>query len=161
MTIHIPTIVWAIVNFVILVAILSKFLYGPIVKMLDDRAALVKSDIDSANKAKEDAESLKAEYKSQIQKAQVEAQEIVATATKSGEATKNQIVNEAREEASKIKTKAITEIEEEKEAAIRELKGEISTLAIMASEKIIGRSLNTEDNKKLVNDFIEEVGELH
>jgi F-type H+-transporting ATPase subunit b len=159
--INVPTIVWAIVNFLILAGILGKFLFKPVITVLDERAELVKTNIEEAEKDKATAASLKEEYASQLQKAQVEAQQIVARAKKAAEETKTQIVEEAKDNAAKIKEKASKEIEEEKQAAILELKGEVSTLSVMLAEKIIGRSLNPDDHKKLVNDFIEEVGELH
>lgn len=161
MEINIPTIAWAIVNFLILTAILKKFLFGPIVKTLESRAEAVKQNIDSAEADKMAASQLKAEYNTQLQNAQIEAQQIVATAKKAAENTKNEILEEAKISASKVKDKAVKEIEEEKQAAIQQLKGEVSTLSVMLAEKIIGRSLNPEDHKKLVNDFMEEVGELN
>lgn len=161
MEINIPTIVWAIVNFLILSTVLGKFLFGPIVKSLEDRAEKVKANIDAAEADRTAAAELKAGYSAQIQNAQIEAQQIIARAKKSAEEAKNQIVEEARESSLKIKDKALKEIEDEKIAAISELKGEVSTLSVMLAEKIIGRSLNPEDHKKLVNDFMEEVGDLH
>lgn len=161
MEINVPTIVWAIVNFLILATVLGKFLFKPVIKVLDERAELVKSNIEEAEKDKATAATLKEEYASQLQNAQVEAQQIVARAKKAAEETKTQIVEEAKDNAARIKEKASKEIEEEKQAAILELKGEVSTLSVMLAEKIIGRSLNPDDHKKLVNDFIEEVGELH
>lgn len=161
MEISVSTIIWSILNFVILAAILSKFLFKPIIASLDQRAELIKNNIENAQKDKEEAANLKEEYVQQLQNAQIEAQQIVVTAKKSAEETKNQIIDEAKEGASKIKEKAFKEIEEEKQAAILELKGEVSTLSIMLAEKIIGRSLNPEDHKKLMNDFIEEAGDLH
>lgn len=159
--INIPTIVWSIINFVILASILGKFLFKPIVKSLEDRAAYIKETIEQAESDKQAARNLKEEYTSQIQNAQIEAQQIIARAKKTAEETKNQIVEEARENSAKLKEKALKEIEDEKKAAISELKGEVSTLSVMLAEKIIGRSINPEDQKKLVTDFIEEVGELH
>lgn len=161
MEINIPTIVWAIVNFLILAGILGKFLFKPVIKVLDERAELVRMNIESAENDNAAAASLKEEYASQLQQAQVEAQQIVARAKKAGEETKVQIIDEAKDNVVKIKAKASKEIEEEKLAAIMELKGEVSTLSFMLAEKIIGRSLNPDDHIKLVNDFIEEVGELH
>ncbi len=161
MEINVPTIVWAIVNFLILAGVLGKFLFNPVINVLDQRTELVKTNIENAENDRKTAASLKEEYASQLQNAQIEAQQIVARAKQAAEETKTQIVDEAKENAAKIKEKASKDIEEEKQAAILELKGEVSTLSVMLAEKIIGRSLNPDDHKKLVNDFIEEVGELH
>ncbi len=161
MEINIPTIAWAIVNFLILSAILKKLLFGPIVKTLEDRVEKIKNNLASTEADKIAAENLKLEYSQQIQKAQKEAQEILFVAKKSAEETKNNIVNEAKTEALAVKQKAIKEIDEEKQEAVRELKTEVATLSVMLAEKIIGRNLNPEDYKKLASDFIEEVGDLN
>ncbi len=161
MQINIPTIVWAMLNFLVLALVLKKFFFGPITNMLDERAERVKKDMDSAEADRLAMEKMKEEYTSQIQNAHLEAQQIITAAKRSAEETKNEILEEAREGASKLKDKAIKEIEEEKVSAIRELKGEVSGLSLLLAEKIIGRSLNPDDHKKLINDFMEEAGDLN
>lgn len=161
MEINIPSIVWAMLNFLVLATLLKFFLFGPITKMLDERAERVKNDMDSAEADRIAMAKMKEDYTAQIQNAHLEAQEIVNAAVQAAEKSKNEILAEARDGASKIKDKALNEIEEEKISAIRELKGEVSGLSIMLAEKIIGRSLNPEDHKKLINDFMEEAGDLN
>lgn len=161
MQINIPTIVFAMLNFLVLATILKLFLFGPVTKMLDERAERVKNDMDSAEADRIAMTKMKEDYTAQIQNAHLEAQQIIAAAKKTAEETKNEILEEAREGASKLKDKAIKEIEEEKVSAIRELKGEVSGLSLLLAEKIIGRSLNPDDHKKLINDFMEEAGDLN
>lgn len=159
MSIHVPTMVWAIINFLILVAILNKFLYGPIVKILDDRKNEVVNNLDQAETAKTEAEKLKEEYVEQIKKAKLEAQEIINKANKLGEETKNEIISEARDEAAKVSAKAQAQIQREKSKALAELRDEVASLAILAAEKVVAKSLNNQDHEKMVHEFVKEVGE--
>ena len=159
MDIHIPDIVWAIINFLILVAILNKFLHKPVTKMLNERRNEVINNLDKAEKAKIDSEKMKDEYASQLQNAKSEAQEIIAKASKMGEETKNEIVTQARVEAEKVSAKAQDEIRLEKTKALAELRDEVATLAVLAAEKIISKSIDSKDHEKMVQDFVKEVGE--
>ncbi|MDK2822300.1 MAG: F-type H+-transporting ATPase subunit b [Clostridia bacterium] len=160
MSIHLPDMVWAIINFLILVAILNKFLYKPVTKMLDERKKEVVSNLDRAEAAKLEAEKLKDEYASHLQNARKEAQEIIAKANKLGEETKNEIVAQAKSEAEKISAKAQEEIKLEKNKALAELRDEVASLAIMAAEKIISKNIDNKDQEKMVKDFVKEVGEI-
>jgi len=159
MSIHVPDIVWAIINFLILVAILNKFLYKPVTKMLDERKNEVVNNLNMAERSKQDAEKLKEEYALHLQNAKSEAQEIVVKATKMGEETKNEIVSQARVEAEKVSVKAQEEIRLEKTKALAELRDEVATLAVLAAGKIISRTIDTKDHEKMVKDFVKEVGE--
>lgn len=160
MSIHIPDIVYAIINFLLLVAILNKFLYKPVTKMLDERKNEVVNNLNNAEKAKADAETMREEYMTHLQNAKSEAQEIITRANKLGEETKSEIVSQAREEAQKVSVKAQEEIRLEKVKALGELRDEVASLAVMAAEKIISKNIKLEDHEKMVQDFVKEVGEV-
>jgi len=160
MSIHIPDLVYAIINFLILVAILNKFLYKPVTKMLNERRNEVVYNLDKAEKAKIDSEKMKDEYVSHLQNAKSEAQEIIAKANKMGEQTKNEIVTQARAEAEKVSIKAQEEIRLEKIKALGELRDEVASLAVLAAEKIISKNIDSKDHEKMVQDFVKEVGEV-
>jgi len=160
MSIHVPDIVWAIINFLILVAILNKFLYKPVTKMLDERKNEVVNNLNNAEQAKKDAEKLKDDYAKHLQNAKSEAQEIITKANKLGEETKNEIVTQARAEAEKVSAKAQEEIRLEKTKALAELRDEVASLAILAAEKIIVKNIDMKDHEKMVKDFVKEVGEV-
>ncbi|MFZ5943922.1 MAG: F0F1 ATP synthase subunit B [Bacillota bacterium] len=159
MSIHLPDMVWAIINFLILVAILNKFLYKPVTNMLDERKKEVVGNLDKAEAAKAEAEKLKDDYANQIKNAKNEAQEIITKAAKLGEETKNEIVTQAKQEAEKISVKAQEEIKLEKNKALSELRDEVASLAVMAAEKIISKTIDSKDHEKMVKDFVKEVGE--
>lgn len=161
MDIYVPDIIWALVNFVILLFVLTKVLYKPVLNMLEKRQNYVDENLNNSKLAKEEAEKLRADYENQLKSAKQEANEIVLQATKLGEQTKSEIIEAAKEETNKIFAKAQQDIELEKKKALAEVKEIIAATSILAAEKIVARSLNAQDHEKLIDDFVKEVGEPH
>lgn len=159
MSIEPSTVIFAIINFVILFALLKKFLYKPLFNMLDERANIIENSLDEAENARNEAQAMKAEYEESLKEAQSKAQEIIQNANKLGEQTRAEIVAKAREEAQRATDKAREEINREKEQALKDLRGEVADLAVDAAAKIIGRSVTEADHEKLVGEFIKEVGD--
>ena len=159
MEIHPSTIIFAIINFAILVVGLKVFLYKPVCNMLDSRREEVINNLNSAEEAKLEAQKLKDEYAAQIQNARAEAQDIINQAAKIGEQTKADIVSEAREEASRLTAKAQAEIAREKTEALNEIRNEIADLAVLAASKVVGKTIDVADHQSMVNNFVKEVGE--
>ena len=159
MEIHPSTIIFAIVNFAILVVGLKVFLYKPVCNMLDSRREEVINNLNSAEEAKLEAQKLKDEYAAQIQNARAEAQDIINQAAKIGEQTKADIVTEAREEASRLTAKAQAEIAREKTEALNEIRNEIADLAVLAASKVVGKTIDVADHQNMVTNFVKEVGE--
>lgn len=159
MEIHPSTIIFAIINFAILVVGLKVFLYKPVCNMLDSRREEVINNLNSAEEAKLEAQKLKDEYAAQIQNARAEAQDIINQAAKIGEQTKADIVSEAREEASRLTAKAQAEIAREKTEALNEIRNEIADLAVLAASKVVGKTIDVADHQNMVDNFVKEVGE--
>ena len=159
MDINPSTAIFAIINFAILVVLLKVFLYKPVCNMLDSRKQEVANNLKSAEDAKLEAQKLKDEYAAQIQNARSEAQDIINQATKIGEQTKADIVNEAREEATRLVAKAQDEIVREKTEALNEIRNEIANLAVLAASKVVGKTIDVADHQNMVNNFVKEVGE--
>ena len=127
--------------------------------MLDSRKEEVINNLNSAEEAKLEAQKLKDEYAAQIQNARAEAQDIINQAAKIGEQTKADIVNEAREEASRLTAKAQAEIAREKTEALNEIRNEIADLAVLAASKVVGKTIDVADHQNMVDNFVKEVGE--
>ncbi len=161
MTIDLSTSIWMIINFLVILAILYKFFYGPVMKFMDDRSAEIANNISEAERGRTEAAALLQEYQDKIAAARDEAQEIISKATKAGEAERTTILAQTRDESAVLLERARQEIQREKEAAITDLRQEVSTLAVMAAEKILDRNMATEDNQKIIDDFLSEVGEVH
>lgn len=159
MEIHIPDIIWSIINFLVLVAILNKFLYKPLLGMLDARKTEIQNNLDEAESARSDALTMKEEYLKEMQNAKREAQDIITKATQLGEEAKTELINEARTTSAKLTQKARDEIRVEKESAMAELRNEVASLAILAAGRIIDRAIEPGDHEKLIREFVSEVGD--
>lgn len=155
-----PMFLWQVVNFLILLFILKKLAYKPVLDMLDERKKSIEDAINNAETAKSDAEKMRKEYETRLAEAKQEAQDILAKATKLGDEMKNEIVSNAQSEATKAIQRAQEEIAREKDQAIAALRDEVATLAVLAAGKVIGRAISVEDHEKLVKDFVAEAGDL-
>jgi F-type H+-transporting ATPase subunit b len=159
MSISYSDLLFAIINFLVLLAVLKKFLYKPLLSMIDAREQQVRNDLENAAKAKEDAQKLKEEYTKQMEQAKQEAQQIIEKATKIGEESREALLNQAREEAVRMTEKAQEMIRLEKEEALTQLRGEVASLVVMAAGKVIDKTIDQQSHEKLIRDFIEEVGD--
>ncbi len=148
-----------IFNFLLLVAILSKFAYKPLMKILADRQARIQGNLDTAEQERLTAEQLKKEYLEQLTAARVQAQEIVEKATRLAEQSKEEILQEARAESSRLLKATQAEIAREREQALKEFKGEVVSLAVAAAAKVIAQNLDEQANARLVDDFINDLDE--
>ncbi len=150
-------IFWAAINFVILVGLLYKMLYGPVLGMMEKRSKDIEENIERAEKANQEAEALRVKLADQTAQAQAQAQETLAAARKAAETSREEILGQAREEAARMIEKAQAAIKREKEAALAELRQEVADLAINAAGKVVGKSLDTADHRRLVADFVQGV----
>ena len=110
-------------------------------------------------KAKEEAQAMKSEYEKNMQEARDKANEIVKTAQKTAAVQSEEMIREASSQVTAMKEKAEKDIAQERRKAVNEIKGEIGGMAVEIAGKVIERELNEEDHTKLINDFIENVGE--
>ncbi|GBG58078.1 ATP synthase subunit b [Sporomusaceae bacterium FL31] len=153
------TLIAQIINFLILVAILSKVAYKPLMKTLADRQASIQANLDNAEQERLAAEKLKQDYLNQLAEARAQAQAIVEKATKLAEQNKEEILLQAREESARLLKNTQEEIIREREQAMKQFKGEVVTLAVAAATKVIARNLDEQANAKLVDDFIHDLDE--
>ena len=149
---------WTIVTFLIVLFILKWKAWGPLMRALDKRAEDIKNALSAAERAKEDAEKASQDYEKLVQKAHSEAQQIIADSKATGEKVKNDIESVARENAEKMIGKAKTQIDAESQKAIQEIKSSVVDLSIEAAEKIIEKNLDSEDNRKLVDQTLDSMG---
>ena len=160
MSIDLNTMIWSIINFLLLLAILYKFLYKPLLDVLDQRKEEVANNLSQAEASRKEAEEMFADYKRQLANASNEAEEIIAKANKAAEEAKNELIAQAREEAAAISRKAQEEISREKEKAMKEVRDEIAGLAVLAAGKVLEKSITVEDHEKMINDFVSQVGNV-
>lgn len=150
-------IIWTLITFGLLLILLGRFAWKPIIKTLQEREEKIKSSLEEAEKARRDAEGLIAKNNEVLAQAEREAQEIARKAKETAEKLKNEIAEQAKIEAVKLLATAKKEIENEKNSALVYLKNEVAGMAVQAAGKIIAANLDTEKHKKLVDDFIKEI----
>lgn len=151
------TLLAQIINFLILVAILAKIFYKPLMQAMADRQNRIATSLETADKERLAAEQLKREYQEQLAQARNQAQAIVEKATKLAEQTKDEIVQQARAEHARLLKETQEEIARERERAVAEFRNEVVLLSIAAATKIIGKNVDADVNAKLVTDFIDEL----
>ncbi|MBE6020811.1 MAG: F0F1 ATP synthase subunit B [Clostridiales bacterium] len=149
-----------IANTLILVALLAKFLFKPVNKMLEKRKNTIANDLSTAENQRVEAEALRADYEKKIKEIRIEADAILKEARNKADERAKEIIQEARDKSDDIIEKAQVEIERNQRNAYNELKDEVAAMAIMAAEKIIGEKMDDELNEKLVVKFIEEAGDV-
>ena len=150
---------WTIVTFFIVLAILKWKAWGPLINALDKREEDIREALASAEKARQDAEKASSEYEDMMKKARVEAQQIVADGKAAGERVKNDIESAANDKANEIIEKAKAQIDVERRKAIQEIKSSVVDLSMDAAAKVIERNLDSDDNRKLVDQALEGIGQ--
>ena len=154
--INLPGLITQIVSFVILFFILAKVLYKPMVGMLDQRAEKIKSSLDAAEKAKEDAARSEEAIEKQIAEARTEGQALIAQARETAERFREEEMEKARQDIEAERSRAEANIKRERDAAIEELRKEFAGLAISAAEKVVRNSLDESNHKDLIDSVLEE-----
>ncbi|MCB7320220.1 F0F1 ATP synthase subunit B [Lacrimispora sp. 210928-DFI.3.58] len=153
------TFIAQICNLFIQMYLIKRFLFKPVLAILDKRRAMADAQIQDAKKAKEEAETMKAGYESDMAKAKETANAIMQNAERDAAARSEAIINEAQNQAASIKAKAEADIIQEKKKAVNDIKNEIGGIAMDIAGKVIEREISEEDHRKLINEFIENVGE--
>lgn len=151
------TLLFQFLNFFILVAILAKFAYKPLLKALEDRRNKIASVLDEAAQARESAEKMKTDYEAQIRNARAEAQAIVDKAVKQADKEAQAQLDAIRNQITREKEIAQAEIANEREAAIRAMRNEVVTLSMAVAEKLLKKNMDTDMNAKLIADCIEKL----
>jgi len=152
------TIIWTVINFAILLAVLYKFLYKPLLGALNARDEQIEGALKKAAADRAEAERLRAELEAKLADAQREAQNIISTANKTAAAAREQIETEARNRAAEMLENATKTIEREKVKALAELREEVANLAIMVAGKVIDKNLDNAEQRRLAESFVAEVG---
>ena len=142
----------------VLFGVMSYFLFNPARKMLSDRQAKIKGELDEARTNMEEARSLREEYEAKLRNIDKEAEEILSDARKRALANENQIVAQAKEEAARIMERARKEAELEKQKVSDEVKTEIISIASLMAGKVVAASIDTKVQDQLVDETLKEMG---
>ena len=153
------TMIFQLINLLILMVAFKKFLFKPVMAILEKRRAEIEGHYEEAEKAENDAKTMKADYEEKMAGAREEADRVIRTASESANAMSQSIVSDAREQAGQIKRRAESEIEMERRKAFDEVKGELSGIALDIAQQVIEREVKEKDHESFINEFIENVGE--
>jgi F-type H+-transporting ATPase subunit b len=148
---------WAAITFLLLLVVLGKFAWGPIVKMLDERERTIREAIDSAKKERVEAERLLAEQKASLAKANREAAEVAKQNQLEVEQFRQALTAKAKKEADELVAAARAQITEEKKKAIAELRGQVADLAIDAAARLVKANLDEKAQRQLVEDYLKQL----
>ena len=157
-TIVMTTIGFVSISFLLLMLLIKKFAWGPITKMLDERAEKIASDIDGAEQAKEDAVKLAETGKADLTAARAEAAAIVKKAKETAETTADNIILDAKRETQSFRDKAEHELAIEREQIIDSARREVAELSIQIAQKILKKELDASTHEELINSYIEGLG---
>ena len=155
-----PSFVGQLINFLILLGLLTFFGYKPIRKMLDERSNRIKQSMEQAEATKQEYEHAQVEVEKQISKARDEGQSIIAQAAQAGQSVKEEARQEARKEAQAIAERTRAELERERDKIVDELRKEFVDTAILAAERVISETLDKGKHRRLIEKTLEESAAL-
>ena len=153
------TLIAAICNLFIQLFVFKKFFWDKVLAVIDARREAADKEITEAEDAKAEALAIKQTYEQNMLQARAQADQILQNAQKSAAARSEEIIGQAQQQAAQIKAKASADIEQEKKKALNDAKDEISVIALAIAGKVVGRELDSADQSKLVDSFIEELGD--
>jgi F-type H+-transporting ATPase subunit b len=150
---------WIIVsslNFIVLLVILSVFALGPLRRMLEERRTRIEEGLRDAEQARRDRESAETERVAALQEARHEANEILTRAQKVAQELRDADIMATKAELERLRERAAADIEAEKQRAITDLRAEVADLALRAASKVVGETLTSERERRLVSEFLAE-----
>lgn len=143
-----------LVNFAVILFVLYKFAYNPILKMLDERRDKIEEGIKNAEDAEAKLAKIEMQQKEALADARKEAQKIIAAAEDVAKKNKEDILNEAKKQSQEILAKAEKNIEQEKNKMMEDAKKELSELVSLATEKVVGEKVDAAKDKEIINSVI-------
>lgn len=151
-----PGLLTQLISFLILFLLLKKFLYRPVIKMLEDRAEKIKTSLEAADKVKQEAEQTIAANESLMLKAREESQALISESREQAKKIKESELEKSKLQIEIERKRALDEIRSEEDKIINNIRSEFSGLAISAAEKIIEREVNENNHKEIIQLFLEK-----
>ena len=149
--------IWTIITFLLVLFLLSKFAWKPLLKVLQEREDEIKSSLKDAEVAKTELEKVNLESEKILNNARAEARKIQAESKSVSEKQRDEIIHKAKEEAKRIVINAESQIKTEKDLAIKQIQEKVVDLTFSISEKVIKKNLNTDDNQKIIKDSLKSL----
>lgn len=159
-TINPGLVIWTVVTFVLLVFILKKFAWGPILTALDKREKNIQDNVVQAQQAREDAEKLLSDYQQQLDSVKDDARRIIEEGRQKGEKAREELLEQARREYDDQLARAKKEIELAKKKAVDDVQKYVVDLTLDMASKVTGKTLTDEDHRKLALETLGEADKL-
>lgn len=155
------SLLYTIINLVVFYLLLKKFLFKPVMGIMEKREKMIADGLQNASDTQDEAEKLKAEYEAALTGAREESIQIVDKARVDAKAEYDRILSEADEKAGTMMETAKRAIEVERQQTMNALQSEIAGLAMQAARKIVDEKTENQGNKGIYDQFLEGVGEAH
>ncbi|WP_461215538.1 F0F1 ATP synthase subunit B [Lacticaseibacillus sp. GG6-2] len=152
---------FVLVAFIVLLLLVSKFAWGPVTKMMGERAGKINNDLDYAENARTEAQALAEKRKAELKNSQADAVKIVSQAKENGEKQRQQLVDAAHTEVATLKTNAQQDIEQQRADALNSAKDDVAELSLAIASKIIGKELDATDQQALIDSYIKGLGDAN
>ena len=149
--------IWTLAIFIIVVIVLGKFAWGPVLALLQQREEFIRGSLSEAKRARDEAEARLNEYLAKLQSAQREAATIIEQARRDAERLREELNQQSRAGAERIVTNAERQIQLETARALQQIRLEAADLSVMIASKLIQRNLSKEDNERLIEDALRQV----
>jgi F-type H+-transporting ATPase subunit b len=149
--------IWTIVTFLVLLALLAKFAWRPLLEALESRQERIRKSLEDADRARQELERLQQESAKILQQARIEADAIVTQTRSDAERLREELKQKAKEEADNILRNAQQQIQLQTRQAIQQIRHEVADMAVLLASKLLDRNIAKEDNARLIDDTLKQI----
>jgi len=158
--INLGSFIWYLINFLILLFLLQRFLYRPVLDALHNRQVRIQESIDNAEQVKQQLARAQQDYEARMSEARQEAAQIVAQASERAQVVAQEIEARARENAERIQAEARQQIQQEREQMLRGLQGQLANIVIQTASTVVGQELDSRGHERLIQKALSDLGRL-
>ncbi|RPF54109.1 F0F1 ATP synthase subunit B [Aquisalibacillus elongatus] len=148
-----------LIIFIVLLVLLKKFAWGPLMKVMKEREDHIANEIDTAENNRKEAERLMSEANAELKESRQNAHQIIEDAKQTAKTQESSILDQARQEAERIKESAREDIAQERDKAVQQLQEQVATLSVQIASKVIEKELSADEQDELIQEYLKEVGE--
>jgi len=149
--------IWTIVTFLVLLALLGKFAWRPLLQALESRQERIRKSLEDAERARQELERLQQESAKMMQQARIEAESIVTQTRADAERLREELKQKAKDEADKILRNAQQQIQLQTRQATQQIRHEVADIAVLLASKLLERNIAKEDNARLIDDTLKQI----
>lgn len=158
MQLHPESFVFAFIAIIALYFLLNKYAFGPLLGIMEKRSAQINEQIQSADNSRAEAMRLLEEQKKALQSARKDAYDLIEQAKVTSVRQAEDILAQAKDEATRIKNEALKDIENEKNKAVAALRGQVSAMSVLIASKIIAKQVDEKSQQELIDQYLKQVG---